>query len=358
MQRSCSGAELSFGADAFPEPAKESYMNIAPRLPLRRRIGMYAAAVVLVAALAPGRIPPAGAQQLPIVRIDSTMADDLTPVYYAVHTGMYKKAGIDVELTISPTGSAVAEAVVAGSEDLGKSSLVNLMNAHDHGVPIELTTPGAMYDARAPFAEMVVATASPMKNAVDLSGKLIGVPYLNDFNELAAKMWFAKSGGNVADLKFVEIPNSAQAAAIGQHRIDAAILQEPDLSEALATGKVRVFGLPYSAISTSFMFSAWFAKKTWVDRHASLLATFNRVTAQATEMTNAHPEASAAMMSEATKIPLAVMTKMRRVKSATTLEPSMLQPLIDAAAKNGAIPRAFSAATFIFNPQIAAGAES
>ena len=333
-------------------------MNIAClRIQSFRRIGLYAVAAVLVTALVPGRIPPAGAQQLPVVRVDSTMADDLTPVYYAVHTGMYKKAGIDVELTISPTGSAVAEAVVAGSEDLGKSSLVNLMNAHDHGVPIELTTPGAMYDARAPFAEMVAATGSPMKSAADLAGKLIGVPYLNDFNELVAKMWFAKSGGNVADLKFVEIPNSAQAAAIAQHRIDAAILQEPELSQALATGTVRVLGLPYSAISPSFMFAAWFATTSWAKQHASLLDTFNRVTAQATEITNAHPDLTSTMMSEATKIPLAVMTKMRRVKTATELEPEMVQPLIDAAAKNGAIPHGFAAETFIFNTQAAAGAK-
>ena len=322
-----------------------------------RRAAMWAAAAALFGTGGLGGIPAATAQQLPVLRVDSTMADDLTPVYYAVQTGMYKKAGIDVQLTISPTGSAVAEAVIAGSADLGKSSLVNLMNAHDHGVPIELTTPGAMYDARAPFAEMVAATGSPMKSAADLAGKLIGVPYLNDFNELVAKMWFAKSGGNVADLKFVEIPNSAQAAAIAQHRIDAAILQEPDLSQALATGTVHVLGLPYSAISPSFMFAAWFATTSWAKQHASLLDTFNRVTAQATEITNAHPELTTAMMSKATKIPLAVMAKMGRVKTATELEPAMVQPLIDAAAKNGAIPHGFAAETFIFNPQAAAGAK-
>jgi NitT/TauT family transport system substrate-binding protein len=311
--------------------------------------------VLCTLAIVLGGLTAAGAQQLPVLRVDSTMADDLTPVYYAIQTGMYKKAGLDVQLTISPTGSAVAESVIAGSEDLGKSSLVNLMNAHDHNVPIELTTPGAIYDARAPFAEMIVASGSSITSPRELAGKLIGVPYLNDFNELVAKMWFAQSGGNVAGLKFVEIPNSAQVAAIAQHRIDAAILQEPDLSEALATGQVRVLGLPYSAVSSSFMFSAWFAKKDWVAQHEAQLETFNRVTAQATDYTNAHPDATAEMMSKATKIPLGVMQKMQRVKSATTLEPSMLQPLIDAAAKNGAIPRAFSARSFIYTPQVAEG---
>lgn len=291
-----------------------------------------------------------GAQQMAILRIDSTMSDDLTPVYYAVQTGMYKKAGLDVELTISPTASAVAEAVASGSTELGKSRLVNLMNARDHGATIELTTPGAMYDARAPFAEMVVAANSAAMTASDLDGQLIGVPYLNDFNELVAKMWVAQKGGKVASLGFIQIPNGAQAAAIGQHRIAAAILQEPNLSEALATGKVKVLGLPYSAISPSFMFSAWFATKAWTSRHTALLERFNQVTAQATEITNAKPDATTAMMSTATKIPFAVMATMQRVKSATTIEPSMVQPLIDAAANSGAIPRAFAAKDFILIP--------
>jgi ABC-type nitrate/sulfonate/bicarbonate transport system substrate-binding protein len=98
------------------------------------------------------------------------------------------------------------------------------------------------------------------------------------------------------------------------------------------------------------MFSAWFATKAWTSRHAALLERFNQVTAQATEITNAKPDATTAMMSTATKIPFAVMATMQRVKSATTIEPSMVQPLIDAAAYYGTIPRAFAAKNFIFNP--------
>jgi NitT/TauT family transport system substrate-binding protein len=276
------------------------------------------------------------------------MADDLTPVYYALQTGMYRRAGLDVRLTVSPTGAAVAEGVASGALDVGKSSLINLMNAHDRGVPIELVAPGAMYDAKAPFAELVVAADSPITTAKALNGKLIGVPYLNDFNEMVTKLWVGQNGGDPATLQFVEVPNTAEAAALQQHRVAAVVLQEPELAQALDERMVRVLGPAYSAIAPSFMFAAWFAQHNWVDAHRAEVDTFARITADAATYTNAHPEATAAMMSEATKIPLDILRKMHRVTSATTLQPSMVQPLIDAAVKAGAIPRTFAAADFIY----------
>lgn len=325
-------------------------MNVF-RIGVGRRAAVLAVAGALLVVAGVGHRPSAGAQQMPVLRVGTTMADDLTPVYYAVHAGLYKKAGLDVNLTVLRSGSAVAEGVISGGLDLGKSSLVNLFNAHDRGVPIVLTTAGAVYDTNAPFAQLVAAADSNLKTAKDLEGQLIGVPYLHDLNELVIQMWVGQNGGNLANLKFVEVPNTAESVAIEQHRIAAALLQEPELSQALSGGKLRVLGKPYDAIGPSFMFAAWFARKDWAAQHHDLVETFNRVTAQAVEYTNAHPEATTEMMADATKIPLAIFSKMGRVKSATTLEPSMLQPLIDASAKYKAIPKKFAAKDFIFSQQ-------
>jgi hypothetical protein len=71
---------------------------------------------------------------------------------------------------------------------------------------------------------------------------------------------------------------------------------------------------------------------------------FSRVTYQAAAYTNTHHAETATMMSEITKIPLAVFTKMARVESATSGDAELIQPLIDAAAKYKQIPRAFPAA--------------
>jgi NitT/TauT family transport system substrate-binding protein len=284
------------------------------------------------------------------LKIASTMADDLTPILFAIKDGRFKKAGLDVDLTVLPSGAAVAAAVAGGAIDIGKSSLVSLMNAHVHGVPIALVAAGGMYDAKAPYAELVVASDAPFKTAKDLDGKTIGVPALGDFNVLVTSMWIDQNGGDSKTLKFVEVPNTTQAAAVADHRIDAAVLQQPDLSLSLETGKVKVFGLAYSAISPSFMFTGWFAKTDWAAGHPDLVKTFARVAVDAARYTNAHHAETAQLLADSSKIPLPTIQKMARTDSGLSLTPDMIQSTIDASVKYKLLPKAFPASELIFAP--------
>src|SRR6185312_3111564 len=167
------------------------------------------------------------------IKVGLVPSDDITPVLYAVRSGMFKKAGLDVQLFPSSSGTAVAQAVVGGSYEIGKSSLVSLMNAHLRGLPLYLIAAGGVYDTSAPYAELVVAPDSRYKTGKDLDRKLIGVPALNDLNVVVADGWVDQHGGDSKSLKFLEIPNSAATAALGEHRIDAYVMLYPPLAAAL-----------------------------------------------------------------------------------------------------------------------------
>src|SRR5215469_16938963 len=75
---------------------------------------------------------------LTTVKVGLVPSDDITPVLYAVRSGMFKKVGLDVQLFPASSGTAVAQAVIGGSYEIGKSSLVSLMNAHLRGLPLYL----------------------------------------------------------------------------------------------------------------------------------------------------------------------------------------------------------------------------
>jgi NitT/TauT family transport system substrate-binding protein len=306
---------------------------------------------LVLAALVSGTGQRADAQQPPqALRIASTMADDLTPILFAIKDGRFKRAGLDVDLTVLASGAAVAAAVAGGAIDIGKSSLVSLMNAHIRGVPIALVAAAGMYDAKAPYAELVMASDATFKTGKDLNGKTIGVPAIGDFNVLVTSMWVDQNGGDSKTLKFVEIPNTTQSAAVADHRIDAAVLQQPDLSQSLDTGKVKFLGLAYSAISPSFMFTGWFAKTDWATAHPDLVKAFERVATDAARYTNGHHADTAQLLSDASKIPVATIQKMARTDSGLTLTPAMIQPLIDASAKYKLVPKAFPASELIITP--------
>src|SRR5579863_1039614 len=53
----------------------------------------------------------ARAQTLTTVRVGAGLDDGLTPLLYALHVGMFKKAGLDVQLQSSSNGAVLAAAV-------------------------------------------------------------------------------------------------------------------------------------------------------------------------------------------------------------------------------------------------------
>jgi NitT/TauT family transport system substrate-binding protein len=285
----------------------------------------------------------ARAQTPTTIRLAGVATDDLTPVYYAISAGLYAKAGLDVQIVPTSSGGAATEAVVAGSYEMGKGSLVASLSAHLKNLPLTIVANGGIWDPKSPFALMVIPSDSTVKAGADLNGKTLSTTALNDLNSLTMKAWIDKTGGDSKTVKFLEIPNSAAGAALAEHRVDATVLNEPQLSAAVGTGKVRVLAPSYNAIGEHFVFTVYFTQPAWAEQHKDALAKWQRVTYDAAKYTNAHHAETVAMMADATKIPQATIAKMARTAHATSGDPALIQVAIDAAAKYGYIDHAFPA---------------
>jgi NitT/TauT family transport system substrate-binding protein len=294
---------------------------------------------------------PLGAQQpaLTTLRVAGVETDDITPVVYAMRTGMFARAGLDVQLMPTNSGAATAAAVVSGTYEIGKSSLLSLMNAHLHNVPLVVIAAGVVHETRNPFAKLVVAANAPYHTGKDFEGKTIAVSALNDLSSVAVDSWIEKTGGDPHKIQFVELPVSSMLAAVLDHRIEGAFILYPALAEAMASGKVRAVSVPYDAIAPFFVLSGWFTTTDYAAKHADVIRRFVRVMYDAARFTNAHPADTAPMMSDLTKVPMNVYSTMARVDAATSTNPRDWQPLIDAAARYGVISRSFPAADFIWS---------
>jgi NitT/TauT family transport system substrate-binding protein len=286
---------------------------------------------------------------LPVVRVSSVLSDELTPVIYAQHAGMYAKAGLDLQIVPGSSGAAVTTAVLAGDIDIGKSSLISLMNAHLRGIPVSVIGGSNIYDPNHPYSQMVVAADSPLANAKDLTGKTIGVPSLNDLNVLAADLWLDKNGGDSKSVKYVELPNPSLTAALTGHRLDAAVMTFPVLADALASHELKAIGSPYGAIGPDFLISVWFVANDWANKHAATVKTFLDVTQQSAKYTNQHNAETAPLVADLTKIPLATIDRMPRLVSSTNMSVPQIQAIIDGAAKYSLIPRAFPARELVWS---------
>jgi NitT/TauT family transport system substrate-binding protein len=317
---------------------------------MRRRDLLTSAAVALACATAPRRLR-AQTDDLQKLRLVAVPTDALTPLYYGIKQGAFQRAGIDLEILPAASGAAAVTAMLGGAYDIANASLLAVLSAHLHDIPVLIVGPQLLYTPENPFALLQIAVDSPIKTGADLDGKIVAVSALNDLNQLAISSWVDKNGGSSKTLKFVEMPAVATDEALFQHRVDAGLLPEPILDNSLSAGRTKTLGDAFGAVAKAFISSAYIARTDWASSHSDVLLRFNRVAAQMSAYTNAHQAETAPMMAEATKIPLAVMLRMKRAVIATTLDDRLVQPLIDAAAKYQMISHAFPAKEIIWSPR-------
>ena len=307
---------------------------------MRRHQVISAIALSSLASLAPHLLR---AQTLEKVRFCGVPTDDLAPVYWGIKEGLYRKAGLDLEFIPTASGTAATTAVIAGAYELGKGSTIAAFIAHLKGVPIVLIGSGVLWETDNPWSLGIVASDSTAKTGEDLNGQIVSAAALNDLSSLAINVWVDKNGGDSKTLKWVEIPNSAAGAAVAVHRTASCQLNEPQLTAAVESGKVRVLAPFLGAIGNSYVLTAYFTRPDFAKKNPGIVEKFVRTTYESAMYTNAHPNDTAPLVAERTKIPLAVIQKMTRAHTATSTDPAMHQPVIDVAAKYGQIGRSFPA---------------
>jgi NitT/TauT family transport system substrate-binding protein len=290
--------------------------------------------------------PPSAADDLPTLRIGTTPIDAGAEPYFAKQIGLFKRAGINVEITAMSNGSALAAAVASGAIDIAQSNVVSIATAHARGIPFVLIAPASLYTYKAPQSALVVTANSPIRSAKDLNGKTIAVSGLRNISQLGPEAWIAQNGGDLASVKFIEMPFSEMEDALNKGRVDAALISEPSLTAAYTHG-ARLLANAYDAIGKDFLIGAWFTTSSWANAHPDLVRKYVAVMRETARWANTHHSESARILEAETNIPVTSLTQ--RVIFGETLAPIQIQPTIDACAKYGLVNKDFPADEIIFS---------
>jgi len=281
------------------------------------------------------------------IRVATAGDDNAAPLLYADKAGLFRKAGLDVQITTMKSGAAIAAAVAGGALDIGKSSLTGLIAAHLRGIDFTLIAPSGMYVKEAPIGALVVTADSTIKTPKDFAGKTISAAALNDINVVATQAWLEEHGVDSSTVHFVEIPESAASTALAQKRIDGSTVLNPVLAEMLSGGKNRIAATVFDGIANRFMISGWFASSAYVASHRDIVDRFDRVMQQAEAYANTHHAETLDLVVAFTGIDAATVAGMTRPTYPTALDPRDIQPLIDAEVKYKVIDKSFAAADLI-----------
>lgn len=279
--------------------------------------------------------------------IGAAFDDQTTPLLYAQQAGLFAAAGLDVHIERMNSGASIAAAVVGGTLQLGKASMLNLVTAHARAIPLTLVAPAAFYTSERPDGGLIVTPASNVRSARDLTGKVIGVASLDDLNSIATQAWIDQNGGDARSVHFVELSTALVPAAMEANRVDGATLWNPILTQAIAGGHAHFAARVFDAIAKRYQVAAWFADSDWVAKNRAVVAKFVAVMHAANVYVAAHENETTTLIASFLGIDPAALGKMARSTPAPYLSVQEIDPVIAVAAAYKKIPRVFSAAEMI-----------
>jgi NitT/TauT family transport system substrate-binding protein len=220
--------------------------------------------------------------------------------------------------------------------------------ARSRGINVKFIAAGGLYSTTAPTARLLGLKGTAYHTGSDMNGKTIAVTGLADLTFYATKQWVEATGGNPNSMKFIELAEPEILPALKEHRIDGAILIEPFIASA---GDEVVSIAPVDDyVAKRFLATGWIASDAWLATHADLAAKFAAVMKQTADWANGHHAESAAILLKYTKLTPEIVAHMNRATYGTALEPALIQPVIDNAAKYGSFPRPVSAAELTWGP--------
>jgi NitT/TauT family transport system substrate-binding protein len=158
---------------------------------------------------------------------------DFAPAYVAEKLGLFKKANVEVRLTVFRGGAAVQEAMNAGAADLMSYFGPAVGLAVSKGAKEKFVM--AVLPAVAGWA-CIVKADSPIKTVRDLDGKKVGISSKASTSDLAA-LWMAERAG----IKVQQIPLGAGLApGLRSGAVDALVFSALTTQREILSGHARL----------------------------------------------------------------------------------------------------------------------
>jgi NitT/TauT family transport system substrate-binding protein len=299
-----------------------------------------AIAVVAVPLLARAR--PVAAQSMVTVRMGAGPTDSFAEPLFALDAGFFKRAGLAVELNLSP---ALMPALVGGAIDVSLGDVIQIANPVNAGVDLASFAGAGLYTSAAPTTLFCAAKNGPIRVAKDLEGQAIGIVLVASLSDMAVREWMRRNGADLDKVRMIEMPFATMAPALQRGTVAAVMLPEPFLSDA--RNDVRVLGNAYEAIAASFYISIFMATRTWLTANPDVAKRVQQALYDTARWANTHRDETATILAKYARLDVERVHAMTRSTFATSLDEGRLQPVLDIAFRYKRLAKPVNAADLI-----------
>jgi NitT/TauT family transport system substrate-binding protein len=308
------------------------------RLSRARVLGLLAAGGV-------AGLPAAGRSQQATIRIGWTPTENAAQAYYGTSQGFFTKAGLTVELFPFPNSAAISQAVVAGALDVGAADMIQVATGVSRGIPMGFFAGAAIYSSAKPTLVLCANKDSSIRKATDLEGQTVAVIALNSISSCSVEEWLTRNGADVAKVKIFEMPFPTMLPALERGTIAAALFAEPFVARAKA--ETRQLAATYDTVAKTLYITSWFTTRDWIQKNPDASKRLTGAIYDIARWANAHQSETAVILSQLTHVDVDLIRSMNRATFATSLDPKLMQPVLDIAAKYKVLDRRIAAAELI-----------
>jgi NitT/TauT family transport system substrate-binding protein len=223
-----------YGAGAYRHRRRQLIVSVMSKLPRTLTPGLAVLILVLAAIAGAGCASapaPATGPEKPNLVIAAVPTASSAGVYVAQRDGLFRQAGLNVKIVNIPAGANVTPDLLDGRIDVVNGTYAGFIEAQVHrAAQFHILADG--YAGAPDVGEVVVPPTGGISSVKQLRGKTIAVNARGGVAQLLVSSALADQGVPAATVRFVAMGFAAMATALQAHRVDAAYLPEPYLSQA------------------------------------------------------------------------------------------------------------------------------
>ena len=260
------------------------------------------------------------------IQVGCTATSDCASAMVAVDEGIFKKHGLEVEMTPIGINSNIPAAILSNSIQIGGPTSTVFLQAVDGGLDL-VAIAGAIVMNPSSNGNITafVRNGITIKEPKDFVGKKVGAPGLNAFLHVLFVKWLVEKGVDPKSVNFVEVTFPTMSDIIKSGGVDAVLTAEPFVTRMTNAGLGTV-GARYAvelARTDPIIFYA--ASREWADKNAAAIKKFRdahrRRPPRSSTTTAKRPRAS---ISKFTKQPIELVKVTPPNRSEPALKPEQL----------------------------------
>src|ERR1700738_577952 len=221
------------------------------------------------------------------IQIGCTATSDCASAMIAVDEGIFKKHGLEVEMTPIGINSNIPAAILSNSIQIGGPTSTVFLQAVDGGLDlVGIAGASVMNPVSNGNITAFVRNGITIKEPKDFVGKKVGAPGLNAFLHVLFVKWLVEKGVDPKSVNFVEVTFPTLSDILKTGGVEAVLTVEPFVTRMTNAGLGSV-GAGYAvdlARTEPIIFYA--AARDWAEKNPDTIRKFRAAIAEGADIVN------------------------------------------------------------------------